>query len=151
MVSRVTVQLTASNRRPRIRRSHQLLLAIVAMLVSDFGCQPAGTSYRSEIQSDKPTDRIRAIYKAGESRDPKAVALLVDRLEDEDEGVRLFAFLALEKITGERFDYDYASPPPMRAIAVSRWRAYVKERFAAAGTPTPGHSDTSSGEALAVP
>ncbi|MCB9858532.1 MAG: HEAT repeat domain-containing protein [Phycisphaerales bacterium] len=103
--------------------------------VSDLACAPGGQSYRAGIQSERTTDRIRAIYKAGELRDPLAVALLVDRLEDEDEGVRLYAFLALERITGKRFDYDYAATPSARALAVDRWRAYVRERYAAGSPP----------------
>lgn len=108
--------------------------------ISDLGCAPAGQSYRAGIQSERPTDRIRAIYKAGELRDPLAVALLVDRLEDEDEGVRLYAFIALQKITGKRFGYDFAGPPEERARAVDRWRTYVREGLAA-GSPTPDASD----------
>jgi len=66
-------------------------------------------------------------------RDEKAVALLVDRLEDEDEGVRFYAILALDRITGERFGYDYAAPIDQRAEAVDRWREYARTRYAAGG------------------
>lgn len=52
--------------------------------------------------------------------------LLVDRLEDEDEAVRFFAIIALDKITGERLGYDYAQPAAERAKAVERWREYVQ-------------------------
>ncbi|MFQ5411732.1 MAG: HEAT repeat domain-containing protein [Phycisphaerae bacterium] len=83
--------------------------------------------YRAAIQSENPGDRILAIRSAGEARDRGAVPLLVDRLEDEDDGVRFFAILALDKITGERLGYAYGDPPRLRAAAVERWRAYVRD------------------------
>ncbi len=66
-----------------------------------------------------------AIRAAAERGDKAAVPHIVDRLEDEDDGVRFFAILALDRITGERFGYDYAKPVKERAAAVKRWRAYV--------------------------
>lgn len=68
-----------------------------------------------------------AIRAAGEARDEQAVPLLVDRLEDEDDAVRFFTILALEKITGERFGYDYAQPASKRARSVEQWRAYARK------------------------
>lgn len=131
----------------KFRRPSCGILLILGL--AGLGCAPAGQSYRAGIQSERPTDRIRAIYKAGESRDSLAVPLLVDRLEDEDEGVRLYAFLALEKITGKRFDYDYAAPLPERARAVDRWRTYVRERVAAG--VSSGRADEEIGNYLATP
>ncbi len=81
---------------------------------------------RDDIQSENPADRILAIRAVAEAGDTGSVPLLVDRLEDEDRAVRLFAILALEKITGHRFGYDYAKPNADRRRAVERWRAYVR-------------------------
>lgn len=85
-------------------------------------------SPRAAIQSADAGERIRGIWIAGETRDRSAVPLLVDRLEDEDEAVRFVAILALEKIEGERFGYDYASTAQGRAAAVTRWREHVRQR-----------------------
>jgi hypothetical protein len=87
--------------------------------------------YPQGIESEKPDERIRQIKMAGDRRDESVVPLLVDRLEDEDEGVRLVAILALERITGTRRGYDYAKPPAERARAVQRWRCYLDARAAA--------------------
>ncbi|MCA9256873.1 MAG: HEAT repeat domain-containing protein [Phycisphaerales bacterium] len=125
------------------------LLGVVA--ISDVACISAGDSYRAGIQAERPTDRIRAIYKAGELRDPLAVALLVDRLEDEDSGVRLYAFLALERITGKRCSYDYAALPSARAQAVDRWRSFVRERYAAGAPATVGSDGGVADKAMASP
>jgi len=84
---------------------------------------------RAAIQSADPNERILAIRAAGKAKDKQAVPLLVDRLEDEDEAVRFFAILALDRITGrhERFGYDYAKPARERAKAVEQWRRYVRD------------------------
>ena len=80
-----------------------------------------------EIQSPDATQRVLAIRAAGEARDRRAVPLLVDRLEDEDDGVRFYAILALERITGKRLGYDYGASPGPRAAAVERWREFVRD------------------------
>lgn len=90
-----------------------------------IGCV-SSRHFQAKIQSENPGDRILAIYSAGEKRDRQSIPLLVDRLEDEDEGVRFFAIHALEKITGQRFGYDYAKPANQRERAVEKWRAYVR-------------------------
>lgn len=83
-------------------------------------------AYRADIASDDANERILAVRQAGERKDWGAVPLLVDRLEDEDAAVRFYAILALERITGERFGYEYAEPSPRRADAVVRWRTYIR-------------------------
>jgi hypothetical protein len=89
------------------------------------GCAQGGV-YRAAINSDDVNERILAVRQAAEQRDKSAVPLLVDRLEDEDEAVRLFAILALDKLTGQRFGYDYGQPANRRAKSVELWREYVK-------------------------
>lgn len=83
-------------------------------------------SYRARISSDDMNERILGVRQAGEQKDWSAVPLIVDRLEDEDEGVRFYAILALERITGERFGYDYSKPGSERAESVQRWRQFVR-------------------------
>lgn len=100
------------------------LLPIACLAAVSSCASPAFV--REDIQSENPADRILAIRAAAEARDTESVPLLVDRLEDEDRAVRLFAILALEKITGQRFGYDYAKPDADQRAAVERWRAYVR-------------------------
>lgn len=82
--------------------------------------------FRADIQSENAGDRILAIRKAGEAKDRKAVPLIVDRLDDEDDGVRFFAIIALERITGTRLGYDNSAPSSERNAAVERWREFVR-------------------------
>ena len=49
----------------------------------------------------------------------------MDRLGDDDEAVRLYAILALERISGTRLGYNYRAPEPERVRAMARWRQYL--------------------------
>ncbi len=104
------------------RRSWPVLLCVLTLV----GCQ--GSRGLAGIQSADPRERSLAIREAAEAKDARAIPLLVDRLEDEDDGVRFYAILGLERITGERFGYHYSKPARERAGAVERWRAYVEGR-----------------------
>ncbi len=100
------------------------LLLISVLLTSAGGCAKPD---RAAIQSADPNERILGIFATATANDTLAVPLLVDRLEDEDEAVRFYAIIALDKITGQRLGYDYAKPAGARAPAVARWRQFVRE------------------------
>lgn len=108
--------------------------------------------YRANLSSDNATERIMAVKAAGEAKDAGAVPLLVDRLEDEDAGVRFFSIIALEKITGRRFGYDYSQPSRERAAAIVRWRDFVRkgEFTAATEPPAPRSSGNSLGNQTGI-
>ncbi len=67
------------------------------------------------------------IVEAGKRRDTTVVPTLIDLLDDEDEGVRFYAILALERITGTRRGYDYASSEAARAGSVRAWRRWLEQ------------------------
>lgn len=90
------------------------------------GCQSPMNS-KPAIQSLDANDRILAIRAAADANDRAAIPLIVDRLEDEDSAVRFYAILALERMTGKRFGYDYAGPLADRNRAVDKWREYVRQ------------------------
>jgi HEAT repeat protein len=110
------------------------MLLTGAVAPSLTGCGPPATPYPAALQSQRPEERIRAIKRAGETKDRSVIGILVDRLEDEDEAVRLYAILALEKLTGTRLGYDYAAREGERARAVKRWRQYLVREPPAADT-----------------
>jgi hypothetical protein len=91
-----------------------------------MGCSLGRWPYGASFESPDPADRITAVRQAGESEDSAAVPGLVDRLEDEDDAVRFYAILALERIVGTRMGYDYAGSEVDRVRAVMRWRAFVR-------------------------
>lgn len=106
------------------------LTAFAIAAIAPLGCRPARSepSVYDRLQSDNPSVRIEAITQAGRQSDRRAVPLLVDRLADDDADVRLFAQLALEKITGQTFGYRYFELPAERSAAVERWRAWLTEQ-----------------------
>ena len=59
-----------------------------------------------------------------------ALEMLVSRLEDEDDAVRFFAIIALEKMTGSRLGYEYHGPEHDRLRAVQTWRRYLAQQAA---------------------
>lgn len=99
------------------------------------GCNSSGT--RAELSSPSPVARARATVALGERRDPAAVHKLVDLLEDPDQAVRMYAILALQRITGEDFGYRYYDREAERQPAVERWRAALREGRVAVRTGGP--------------
>ncbi|UCD30025.1 MAG: HEAT repeat domain-containing protein [Planctomycetota bacterium] len=92
-----------------------------------IGCRPPKTPYPASLISERPAERVAAIKYAAEIKDQSVINILVDRLEDEDEAVRFFAIIALEKLIGDRQGYDYHASPGERSRAVRRWRRYLAE------------------------
>lgn len=81
----------------------------------------------SAIEDENPTVRIWAIKWAGENKISAAVPLLVDRLLDQDQVVRLYAIRSLRLITGENHGYNYNAAPIDRVTAVDRWRVAIRQ------------------------
>ena len=81
----------------------------------------------TDLENADPSVRVRAIKWAGDSHNDQAVPLLVDRLMEEDSSVRFYSILALKRITGRDFGYDYKAPADERAQAVKRWREYLAQ------------------------
>ena len=103
----------------------------IGLLLPLAGCGPQRTPYPAALQSERPEERILAVKHAADVRDQNAIPALVERLEDDDEAVRFYAILALDRLTGTRLGYDYQSVDTERWRAVERWRSWVRERAAA--------------------
>lgn len=108
----------------------------VALIVTLAGCGPSRTPYPESLNSQRPEERIMAARHAAEIGDHDVIGILVDRLEDDDEAVRMFTILALEKLTGTRHGYDYSADQTQRGRAIQRWRRYVAQQSASSG---PSH------------
>jgi HEAT repeat protein len=114
-------------------RCHTLAVAILhaalvgALLVSGQGCAPPRARYPQALQSDRTDQRIWAIRRAAENQDRSVVGILVERLDDEDEAVRFYAILALERITGTRLGYRYGAPERERRQAILAWGRYLRQ------------------------
>lgn len=88
---------------------------------------PACRTPAARLSSADPSERAAAIVAAAEAGDAQAVHRLVELLEDRDLGVRMYANLALVRLCGTDRGYHYHDPEPVRARAVERWRAALRD------------------------
>lgn len=102
--------------------------ATLVMATLLAGCAQPG--WRQQLQSEDPLRRIDGAVTAGRAKALAAAPLLVDRLEDDDEAVRMYAILALQRIEGTNLGYKYWADPVDRAHMAQRWREYLKDRHA---------------------
>jgi hypothetical protein len=125
-------------------------MAAGALFVGLAGC--ASPTWRQQLQSEDPLQRIDGAIAAGKAKNPAALALLIDRLEDDDQAVRMYAVLALVRIEGTTLGYKYWASPTDLAHMAQRWRAYARDKYAAqaakphifAGSPRPNDSTQSA-------
>ncbi|MFN0135539.1 MAG: HEAT repeat domain-containing protein [Phycisphaerae bacterium] len=82
---------------------------------------------REQLRSASALERARAAAFLAEAGDPKAVHSLVDLLEDSDDVVRMYGILALQRLCGESFGYQYHAAESQRTAAISRWREALRE------------------------
>ena len=117
-----------------------LAAALLAGVCGACGLKPL--HYPADLGSPHPGLRARAVQAAVARNDAAAVPLLVDRLEDEDVAIRLYAAQALRRLTGKDFNYRYYRPLADRTQAVERWRRYVRSSARdAPRTQAPSVSD----------
>ncbi len=127
-----------------------IFLAGLALAAGMAGCvasTPQGGTLYQRLQSEDPAVRIDAIIQAGNRKDTKAIALLVDRLDDVLPDVRLFASISLRKITGKDFGWRHYDPPGLRDQAIGRWRKWVSKQHAKrASTSAPASGPAKAGK-----
>jgi hypothetical protein len=113
------------------------LVFVAAAVVVTSGCRSV-EPFPASLNSSRPEERVRAAKKAVDypyaspAERQTALELLVWRLDDEDDCVRFFAILALERMTGTRLGYEYHAPAYERLRAVQSWRRYLAEQAKAA-------------------
>jgi HEAT repeat protein len=103
----------------------RILTAGITLTLAAAGCSASAT--RQQFASPYPLDRARAAVQAAEHGDGDAIHKLVDLLDDDDRAVRMYAILALERLTGDTFGYVYYADEASRAAAVERWRSALRD------------------------
>ncbi len=96
------------------------VLALLAVPLA-VGCRSGGRD-GGGLYSANPLDRAKAVVRAAERRDPEAVDKLVDLLNDDDAGVRMYASQALRRLCQRDFGYRHYHPEAVRLEAIERWR-----------------------------
>ena len=136
--------------RRNVRPAPGLLIAMLLLLMraGPVGCAPAMSE--GGFESPHPAAKLYAIQRAGERRDADAIPELIHQLNSDDPAVRMYAIVALEKITGERRGYSPYAPPAQRDRAVERWveafRAGELPTTASAGSDAPADRPPTDGE-----
>jgi len=102
------------------------LLLVILMALTAAGCAPPASL--GDFTSPDPAAKLYAIRAAGESRDRRHIEPLVEQLDSDDPAVRVFAINALERITGERLDYNPYQDEVRRRPAVEAWVEAVKTK-----------------------
>ena len=105
---------------PRLR-SRLVAALLAALVVVIQGCT-SNAMQRRRLASDYPLDRAQAAVALAQAGDAGAVHRLVELLDDDDRGVRLYTILALERLTGRTYGYVYYASQSERDAAVARWR-----------------------------
>jgi len=111
------------------------LAVLVWALVPAAGCQSA-EQQRKQLSSPDAVGRVRAAVWLAETGDSEALHRLVGLLEDRDRAVRMYAILALQRLTGQTYNYRYYASEPQRRRAVLRWQEALRRgelRVRAAG------------------
>ena len=113
---------------------HLVCAGLIVATCGVCSCARSGGDL-SALTSDNLDARLRAIAQAGRDRDERALYYLVAALDDDQSDVRLFAILALERITGTTLGYVYYADRPQRQAAVQRWQQHLREDQAAPTEP----------------
>jgi hypothetical protein len=98
-----------------------IILFAAGMLPGCYSPEP------KSLNSDSAVTAVPAIKDAASDDDRRAVPRLVQDLEDNDPAIRFAAINALQRITGQTFDYRYYDDETQRKPAVQRWREWLKE------------------------
>ncbi len=120
------------------------VVGMLAGVVTLSGCGWIGQkSLPQRLQSEDPAERLDAVVEAENRGSRRAVPYLVDRLSDSEREVRMFAAVALRKITGEDMGYRHYDPESERREAVDRWRQWVRTHYRAQAPDPNGGGERS--------
>jgi hypothetical protein len=97
------------------------------------------------VTDPDPSVKIPAIKKATWKHDRGAVRQLVTDLDSDDPAVRFYAITGLQRITGNRFGYDYYADETQRQAALDRWQNWLEGKDVQVAPPVRNASaDTGS-------
>jgi hypothetical protein len=116
-----------SRSRGRIALDARAAVVVIAGVCCAAWCASGCTAPRGPlvVTDPDPSVKIPAIKKAVRKRDRAAVRQLVADLDSDDPAVRFYAINGLQRITGERFGYDYYADEQKRQPAVRRWNDWL--------------------------
>ena len=102
-----------------MKRSAVVLCVLAVVLV---GCGGPRLTWRQKLDSSVGVERMQAVMMVGEQNKWRAIPHVIERLDDDDESVRLMSASTLQEMTGENFGYKAYAPEHERREAARRWR-----------------------------
>lgn len=103
-----------------------LILILVALSLSSTACR--GTRPKPDVAAGAIDAKIPGMKRAAMEQDRSALPRLVESLNDDDPAVRMFAIVALEKFSRDRFGYEYYLDEEQRKPAIAKWREWLKQQ-----------------------
>lgn len=76
------------------------------------------------FDSPDPAGRVEALRRAAAAGDPASIPGLIGLLDSADSAERMYASVALTRLTGQDFGYSHADPEAARQAAAARWQAW---------------------------
>ena len=124
------------------------LILILAALSSLSSIAGRGERPKPDVAAREIDAKIPGMKRAGMEHDRSALPGLVESLNDDDPAVRMFAIVALEKFSRDRFGYEYYLDEEQRKPSIARWREWLKEQQQQqqqpGGTPEPKQESAQS-------
>ena len=119
------------------------LLFMAALAACSVGCGPARpqADLAARLQDEDPSVRAEAAIEAGRHDRQDVLALLVERLDDREETVRMVSIVSLEKLTRQRMGYCYYHSREDRQKAIARWRNWLERRQTSRPAPQTPDGD----------
>jgi hypothetical protein len=98
---------------------------LMTAVLATSGCFPREAQ---SIGAVDPINSIPAIQNAAQTNNRAAIPALVNQLDNDDPAIRFYAFGALNRMTGNSFDYHFYDDVDQRRPALERWRNWLKQR-----------------------
>ncbi len=101
--------------------AHTFVLTLLSLVF----CLPSCSRSEPPLRHQDPAYKIPAMKAAVSDQDTGAIPMLIDSLDSDDPAVRLYAIIALEKLSGQTFDYAFYADRAERQPSIQRWRQWL--------------------------
>ena len=125
-------------------RGYVRLIAVVLGSLAGIAC--SGPGPEKDVRNPDPSGKIPAYKEAVREKDRKAARQMVKDLDSEDPAVRMFAIIALRRLTGgDEFGYQYFDDEHDRRPAIKRWEHWLSGKGHSNDRPEQDATAGSSG------
>ena len=124
MLSSTEKTSTAGAPHPLHPRSSAFICGRIVCGLITCGC--SGYTGPRSVANEDPAVKIPQIRRAVDAGDRSVIPQLVNDLDSNDAAVRFYSIGALQRLTGQTYDYDWTiADRHARAPAIARWRGHL--------------------------